>query len=308
MESCFAHVDQCHQEKYHKEECLLESKQCFAHSHYGFDYCFRLLTDCVGETGEGHHHEEEEEEKYCDCSCQMEKCFSHKDKSACSHMFDVCFHSDEEEQSEDHDYHHSEPGPDTCIERVRECLHSSDDQDLCLQLLSSCITAEITSPGHLCSSQLVKCVTDNKYNTNHCLHLISACTDSADSARATTDCYSHIELCYKTTNSESHDVCTALLPTCYQHTEETYPTSCYTKARACLLNNYISNTDCHHQLKTCLAEEEVYEHEHEHEQTYYEENPCKENVKLCLSSSQYSASSCYEELQHYLAGGDCHQN
>ena len=81
MESCFQHIDECNQEKTYKEKCLLESRECFSYHHYGFDYCFKKLTDCVGEIEEGHddsdHHEEEEEE-YCACSCQMDKCFNQK--------------------------------------------------------------------------------------------------------------------------------------------------------------------------------------------------------------------------------------
>ena len=305
MEACFEHIDECLDQKLHKEKCLEESRDCFSLHHYGFDYCFKMLTDCVGQNGDGHLHEGEEghyeeEEEYCTCSCHMDKCFDLRDKTACSDMFDICFHVEEEDDEED--YHYHDEGPEGCIERVRECLYSSDDRDHCLQLMSSCLTGEAHSPEQHCSNDVIQCVTDNKYNIAHCYDLITSCSDSTDSAKASTDCYTHIELCYRTSSSQTEHVCTALIPTCYRHTEQQPSDSCYSKARSCLLNNYISNTVCHQQLSTCLNEEGEYEHE----QIYYGKALCKENLKGCLSTSHHSSSSCYDDLQQYLAGGDCH--
>ena len=253
-----------------------------------------MLTDCVRHT-EDHQHEEVEEEEYCGCSCEMEKCFGLKDKVACSAMFHLCFEGEEEEQEEEQEERGAE-----CLERVRECLYQSDHQDHCIQLMSSCLAGEETEPEHLhCSEEVIDCVATNKYNIAACSDLIVACTASSEEARDTTDCYSHIELCYRTTPSYNHQVCSGLSPTCYyQHTETT--STCYSSARSCLLNNFIKNSVCHRHLGTCLDQ-----HQQEYKAAHYTENVCKENIKLCLASSQYSASSCYDDLQLFLAGGEC---
>ena len=219
-----------------------------------------MLTDCVRHT-EDHDHEEEEEQD-CDCSCEMEKCFGLKDKDACSAMFAVCFPG--------------EAGGEDGYEREEE---EGDKEDHC-------------------SHEVIECVATNKYNIAACSNLISACTTSNEEARDTRDCYSHIELCYRTTPSHSHQVCSALTPTCYRHTDTS--SSCYSSARSCLLNSFIKNSVCERQLESCLDQ-----HQQDYIPAHHADNICKENIKLCLASSQYSASSCYDHLQLFLAGGEC---
>ena len=296
--SCFQYIDECNEKKNYQQECLQESKECFSYNNYGFDYCFKMLTDCVRETEEGHddhEHEGEEEEENCGCSCQMEKCFGLKDKVACSAMFDVCFAGEDDHEGEAED--EAEERGSECVERARECLYQSDHQADCLHLLSSCLAGEEPEQQD-CAREVTECIGTNKYNTVACSDLIKACTVSSEVASDTRDCYSHIELCYRTSPSYNHQVCSGLTPSCYQHWASSSSSSCYTTARSCLLNSFINNSICHHNLETCLARQD-------YKPAQYGGNVCKENIKLCLASSQYSAASCYDDLQLFLAGEEC---
>ena len=291
--SCFQYIDECNEKKNYQAECLLESKQCFTNNYYGFDHCFKMLTDCVRDTEE-HEHEEEE---YCGCSCEMEKCFGLKDGVACSAMFDLCFAGKEGGEDGYETEGEEEERGEECLERVRDCLYQSDHhQDLCVQLMTSCLAGEEeeeSDPYQDCSQAVIACVATNKFNIAACSDLFVACTASSEEATSTRDCYSHIELCYRTTPSYNHQVCSGLAPACYQHGEiSSTSSSCHSTARSCLLNNFIKNSDCQRHLGTCLAQQ-------------YQGNVCKENIKLCLASSQYSASSCYDDLQLFLTDREC---
>ena len=116
------------------------------------------------------------------------------------------------------------------------------------------------------------------------------------------DCYGHIETCYRSSPSTDHDICSALLPTCYVNTEQETPDGdCYIAARDCLVSDHVDNAVCHQHLRQCL-------HEEEEGGGHSDDEECGLYVEECLTDSSLSSSQCYDYLQHYLSGNGCSQD
>ena len=293
MEKCFHKIDDCQDNNKHKETCIAESQYCFQKSNYGFDYCFKQLAHCVSNVEEGLEHvhsddEEEHEHEECGCSCLISQCFDYGNKDACSYMFDVCFESYTEEDAYTHV--HDDVDDVHCLDYVRECINEKDDHNECIDLMSQCFHP------YSCTESVQQCINDNKYDIVQCYDVINECSTSQEEASSVKNCYEHIEECYTSSSPEDHDICTALLPTCYL-TTELQTEDCYSNARSCLLNNQVENYECHQQLKVCLHKEES------HGEGHYDD--CTPVVEECLSNSKYSPSSCYHYLKQYVSGGQC---
>ena len=294
METCFHKIDECQDTNKHKETCIAESQHCFQTSNYGFDYCFKQLAHCVHEAEDDSKYEHTEEDaehnhEECGCSCLISQCFDYENKEACSYMFDICFESDVVDDEHAHNHEEVGDGNDVhCLDYVRDCINEKDDHNECIDIMSQCFHP------HSCSESVQQCISDNKYDIVKCFDIINDCSTSQEEATDVKDCYGHIEKCYVSSPEEDQEVCTALLPTCYSTTED-----CYSKARSCLVNNYVENSDCHQQLKVCLHEEED-----SYEDGYADD--CTPVVQDCLSNSNLSPTSCYHYLQQYITGGQCH--
>ena len=294
MEECFHIIDECHEKHQEKKQCLADSQNCFSYN-YGFDYCFKDLANCVGRDEESDA--EDHDQQYCGCSCQMSRCFDDRDNSACTIMFDLCFESkhqgDDDQQHVDGSGGYDVP----CLVQVQECVHENTDHDQCIDIMAKCF---VHSEAKDCSVEVTECIAENKYNIAQCYDVITECSHNQEEEVVTRDCYSTLEQCYSS-GSTNHGVCDALLPTCYTSVEEGRLTSCYTEARACLLEDVTTNIGCHDQLKLCLEEEE-----HAGEEQDYAEDDCADYVQECLSSSELSPSVCYRYLRRYVSGGQCH--
>ena len=220
----------------------------------------------------------------------MDHCFDYKDPEACDTMFEVCFPKKEAEH--EHEYEEDEEETDgtiSCVESVHYCLSKDAEEGHCLKLILYCNPGKAEEEEHEtsqeCFPQLQECFL--YHHPQHCAGLVTECgalDDSshyAQSSYTQEECYTNSEQCLRSPEGHHHPVCISLISVCYSMQQEEKKT-CLGKMEFCLLDDYVDNSECHHQLQTCLREEEEGEH---YKDVLKEEEHWAKVVRLLLAKN-----------------------
>ena len=221
----------------------------------------------------------------------MDHCFDYKDPQACDTMFEVCFPKKEEEH--EHEYEEETEETISCVESVHYCLSEDAEEGHCLKLILYCNPGKDEEDEHGasqgCFPQLQQCFL--YHHLQDCAGLVTECGALDDSSHyvqegklsssyyTQEECYTNSEQCLRAPEGHHHPVCISLISVCYSMQEER---TCLGRMEVCLLEDYVDNSECHHQLQTCLREEEEGDGEH-YKDVLKEEEHWAKVVRLLLA-------------------------
>ena len=262
----------------HSGSCLDRARQCFADG--GVEVwggCYRAVLSCAHPAPHPEEEQEEQEEK-ANCAYYMDLCFDYSDDAACSTMFDICFHK-EEELEEDHDGEEAAESV-SCVDSVRYCLSEGAEQGHCLHLILYCYAedeGEEEEEDQGCYYELEQCI--HHYSLEECAGLVEECGGEEVAHYGQELCYTNAEQCLSSPGGQHHPTCLALISICYNMAER--PT-CLEEMEVCLTADEVTNAACHHQLRSCLEQEEQGE---QYEGVLRQEEHWAKIVRLLLSKN-----------------------
>ena len=235
--------------------------------------------------------EHEEEEEY-GCSEYMDRCFDYKDQQACDTMFEVCFPTKEEEHEHAHEDEGEAEEAISCVESVHYCLSKDAEEGHCLQLILYCNPGEEeeAEASHGCFPQLQQCFL--YHHLQDCAGLVTECGTLDDSSHyapeghlasyTQEECYTNSEQCLRAPEGHHHPVCINLISVCYNMQEKR---TCLGQMEVCLLEDYVHNSECHHQLQDCLLKEEEEEDGEHYRDVLKEDEHWAKVVRLLLAKN-----------------------